>query len=152
QIQSITDSSQDKLLAVLITNVSDAIRKYCRRDFVLRNYDELYNGNGERRLLLREYPLVSVGSVRYRPVTVVKITNTNTANVQARVQITKDGVTLVRVNAGVKTVDTSVTFSANASLTSLVAAVNALGSGWSAQVVGDSTNYGGWPSADLYWP
>jgi hypothetical protein len=30
--------------------------------------------------------------------------------------------------------------------------VNALGNGWSAQVTGDSTNYGLWPSADLYCP
>jgi hypothetical protein len=152
QIQSITDTTQDKLLAVLITNVSDSIRKYCRRDFVLRNYDELYNGNGERRLLLRQYPLVSVDSVRYRPVTVAKVTNTLAANVQARVQVTSTGLTLIRVNAGVKSVDTSVTFASNQSLTALVAAVNALGNGWSAQVVGDATNYGGWPSADLYWP
>jgi hypothetical protein len=34
----------------------------------------------------------------------------------------------------------------------MAAAVSALGSGWSAQIVGDSTNYGSWPSADLYWP
>jgi len=32
------------------------------------------------------------------------------------------------------------------------AAVNAVGAGWSAQIVGDATNYGSWPSSDLYWP
>jgi len=75
-IQSITDGSQDALLNTLITACSDAIVKYCRRDFVAKSYDELYDGNADRRLLLREYPIQSVQSVRYRPVTVLKVTNT----------------------------------------------------------------------------
>src|SRR5689334_11109350 len=110
-------SSQDALLGVLITAASDAIEKYCRRDFIQTSYDELYSGNGQRQLMLRQYPLVSVQSVRYRPVTVLKITNTLAANVQARVTVTSTGLTLVRVNAGVKTTDTSVTFAANVTLT-----------------------------------
>src|SRR5947209_368980 len=150
QLQGV--SGVDSLINTLITAVSDAIEKYCMRDFFSKSYDELYNGNGQRRLLLREYPIISVESVRYRPVTVLKITNNATANVQARATVTSAGLTLVRVNAGVKTTDTSITYAGNGSLTALASAVNALGSGWSAQVVGDATNYGGWPSADLYWP
>jgi len=76
-------SSQDSLLGTLITAYSEAIEKYCRRRFVSTSYDELYDGTGERRLLLRQYPIQSVQSVRYRPVTVLKITNTTAANVQA---------------------------------------------------------------------
>jgi hypothetical protein len=140
------------VLQTLITAYSDAIEKYCRRRFVTWSYDELYDGSGDRRLLLRQYPIQSVQSVRYRPVTVLKITNTNLANVMARVQVTSTGLTLVRVNAGVKTTDTSCTFAANVTLSALAAAVNALGNGWSAQYVGDATNYGSWPSADLYVP
>ena len=41
------------VLQVLITAYSDAIEKYCRRRFVSTSYDELYNGTGDRRLLLR---------------------------------------------------------------------------------------------------
>src|SRR5712691_2240336 len=93
-IQTITDASQDALLNTLITAVSDAIAKYCRRDFVAKSYDELYDGNADRRLLLREYPIQSVQSVRYRPVTVLKVTNTVAANVQARVAVTSTGFTL----------------------------------------------------------
>jgi hypothetical protein len=68
------------------------------------------------------------------------------------VTVTSTGLTLFRNNGGVRSTDTSCTFAANTTLTALVAAVNALGNGWSAQVVGDATNYGGWPSADLYVP
>jgi hypothetical protein len=149
-LQGVT--SVDSLLSTLITAASDAIAKYCRRDFVSATYDELYSGNGDRKLMLREYPVISVQSVRYRPVTVLKVTNTNPANVQARASVTSTGLTLVRVNAGTSTTDTSCTFAGNPTLTALAAAVNAVGNGWSAQVVGDATNYGSWPSADLYWP
>jgi hypothetical protein len=92
--------------------------------------------------MLRQYPLVSVQSVRYPPVTVLKITNTDPTNVQARAAVTTIGLTLVRVKNGVKTTDTSITFAGNVTLTALAAAVNALGNGWSAQVTGDVTNYG----------
>jgi hypothetical protein len=140
------------LLQTLMTAASDAIEKYCRRDFPSTSYDELYSGNGDRKLMLRQYPIVSVQSVRYRPVTVIKITNTDPTNVQARVTVTSAGLTLLRVKNGLRTTDTSVTFGGNLTLTAVAAAVNALGSGWSAQVVGDATNYGSWPSNDLYWP
>jgi hypothetical protein len=53
------------------------------------------------------------------------------------------GLTLVRVNNGVKTTDISITFAGNVTLTALAAAANALG--WSAKVTGDATNYGSWP-------
>src|SRR4051794_24058184 len=150
-IQSITDSSQDTLLQALITALSDAIEKYCNRYLVARNFDELYNGSGDRRLLLREYPVQAVDSVRYRPVTVLKIQNTDTAtNQRATVAVTSTGLTLVRVASGVKTTDASVTFAGSPTLTAVANAVNALGGGWSAQAVGDATDYGKWPSADLY--
>jgi hypothetical protein len=139
-------SSVDALLQTLLTAASDAIQKWCRRDFVSTVYDELYSGSAQRELILRQYPIISVESVRYRPVTVIKITNTDPANVQARASVTSAGLKLVRVNAGVKSTDTSVTFAGNATLTAVAAAVNALGHGWSAQIVGDNTNYGSWPS------
>jgi hypothetical protein len=146
-------SNQDSLLGTLITAYSEAIEKYCRRRFVSTSYDELYDGNGERRMLLRQYPIQSVQAVRYRPVTVLKVTNTDATNVQARVTVLSTGLQLVGVKNGVKTTVTSgLTFAGNATLTALAAAVIAVGNSWSAQVVGDSTNYGSWPSADLYVP
>jgi hypothetical protein len=137
----------------LITAISDAIEKYCKRRFVSTAYDELYNGTGDRRIHLRQYPIQKVTSIRYRPVTVMKITNTVTANVQARVLVKSTGLELFRTSAGVSTTVTAgLDWVTNPTITALTAAVNALGSGWSAQAVGDSNNYGNWPSADLYVP
>jgi hypothetical protein len=152
-ISSITDASQDGLIQALVTGCSDAIEKWTRRRFVSRAYDETYNGSGDRRMLLRQYPIQSVQSVRYRPVTVLKVTNNTALNVQARVAVLSTGLQLVSVNTGVKTtVTTGLTFASNPTITTLAAAVTAVGNGWSGQIVGDSTNYGSWPSADLYIP
>jgi hypothetical protein len=157
-LQSITDNTQDALLGVLVAACSDAVAKYCRRDFSLRGYDELYNGNGDRRLLLRQYPVQAVQSVRYRLVTVLKISNTNPGlNQQARVQVASTGLILTRTASGVTTNDTSVTWANNPTLNAVAAAINALGNGWSAQIVGDpgatgTGDYGLWPATDLYVP
>jgi hypothetical protein len=131
----------------LITAASRAITKYCRRDFISASYDELYDGNGGRRLMLRQYPLLSVQSVRYRPVTGLKIINALANTPQARVMVTATGLSLVSVTAGVSTTQT-VSFAANLTVAALQTAINALGGGWSAQGQG----YDAWPSADLYCP
>ncbi len=150
------NAATDAVLQTLITAISDAIEKYCRRRFVSRAYDELYDGNGDRRLLLRQYPIQSVQSVRYRPVTVLKVINNATAqNQQARVQVTSTGLQLWRSASGAPITETLLTWAAYPTIDALANAVNALGNGWAAQIVGDAGltgDYGLWPSADLYVP
>jgi hypothetical protein len=143
-------SAASTTVSTLITAASRAIEKYCRRDFAQHTYDELYNGDGDRRLILRQYPLLSVQSVRYRPVTVIKITNNGNsgATVIARAEVTSTGITLTWATNGVYSTNTSCTFSGNNTITSLIAAINAVGSGWVAQ----DTGYGIWPAADIYCP
>ncbi len=158
-IQGQTQGGQyDTLISTLITSYSDAIEKYCRRRFVSHFFDELYNGSGDRRLLLRQYPIQSVTSVRYMPVTVAKATNTNTAlNQQARVQVTSTGLQCWRMASGVATTETLLTWAIYPTLTGLMNAVTALGNGWQGQIVGEASaqfqgDYGLWPAADLYVP
>lgn len=108
-------SDEAATIAALVSACSTAIEKYCRRDFVQTTYDELYSGNGDRRLFLRQYPIISIQSVRYRPVTVLKIINNDTAtNQQARVSVTAVGLTLYRNASGVPSTDTSITFAGSA--------------------------------------
>src|SRR5712692_6958043 len=131
-----SQNTDEPVISTLITGASRACRKYCRRDFTQTTYDELYSGTGDRRLFLRQFPLISVDSVRYRPVTVLKIINNLENTPQARVSVTSTGLKLVRVTSGVSTTDTSITFAGNVTLTALQAAVNALASGWSASSQG----------------
>ena len=88
--------------------------------------------------------------------TVLKVINNNTLlNQQARVQITSTGLQLTRMASGVAVTETLLTWAANPTLNALANAVNALGNGWAAQIVGDAGptgDYGLWPSADLYVP
>ena len=143
-----SQDSDEPAISTLITAASRAIIKYCRRDFNQTAYDELYNGTGDRRLLLRQCPLLSIQSVRYRPVTVLKIQN-NLANTPiARVTVATTGLTLFWQTSGVATTNTTITWANNVSVIAVQNAVNALGNGWSA--VG--TGYDQWPSADIYCP
>jgi hypothetical protein len=141
-------NTDEPTISTLISSVSRAIVRYCRRDFVQTDYDEVYSGSGERRLILRQYPLLKIASVRYRPVTVLKIQNTLAGTPIARVRVTSAGLTLTRVTSGSIVTDSSVTFAGNATMAALQAAVNALGNGW--QAVGQG--YDAWPALDLYCP
>jgi hypothetical protein len=153
-MQNYTPGSNDAVVSTLITAASEAIEKFCCRHFYSRSFDELYNGTGDRRLVLREYPIQSVQSVRYRPVTVLKIQNTDQlTNQRATVAVTSTGLTLTRVASGVVSTDTSSTFAGFPTLQGLVNNINGLGNGWTAQIVGvNPGDYGSWPSADLYVP
>src|SRR5262249_23485546 len=138
--------SDEPAIAAMITAASRAIQKYCRRGFASDTYDELYNGNGDRRLILRQFPIIGVQSLRYRPVTVLKIQN-NFANTPiARVAVTSTGIVLTRTTSGVAITDATLTFASNVTVLALQNAVNALGFGWTAAGAG----YDAWPAADMY--
>jgi hypothetical protein len=139
-------NSDEPVIATLIAAASKAVQRYCRRDFASTSYDELYRAPADGVLYLRQYPVISVQSVRANPLTVFQVKNSDTStNQQARVSVTGTGLSLVRVASAVKTTNT-VTFAANATLNALKAGVDALGSGWTSQV---ASAYGAWPSADL---
>jgi hypothetical protein len=159
EMQTVTETSgTDAIVGPLITACSDAIEKYCRRRFLSHFYDELYNGSGDKRLLLRQYPIQSVQSVRYMPVFVCQVGNFNTSqNQQARVSITSTGLQCWRMASGVAFTETLLTWASYPTLTALMNAVTALGNGWQGQVITSATgqfagDYGNWPSADLYVP
>jgi hypothetical protein len=57
-------SSDDALLARLITDVSGAIYAYlCRSTLLPRVVNERYDGNGKERLYLRNYPVTAISSL-----------------------------------------------------------------------------------------
>ena len=90
--------------------------------------------------------------MRYRPVTAIKIINNNAGlNQQARVTVSSTGLTLVAVASGVSHPARRSPSPATPRCRRWPRRSTRLGSGWSAQVVGDpGGDYGLWPSADLY--
>jgi hypothetical protein len=144
-------STENSIIDALTAAVSSAVRKYCRRDFDSRSYDELYDGGAEE-IVLRHYPVQSVTSVRCNPASVLEVCNTlTTTNQQATVEVRSTGLALTRIASGVSSTDTSVTFATYPTLQGCADAVAALGNGWAARVAGSPTgDYGLWPSSDLY--
>lgn len=60
---SLADTSQDASFERTIKAVSDFIEGYCGRHFEKATYTEKYRGNGRQKLLLNQYPIISVASV-----------------------------------------------------------------------------------------
>jgi hypothetical protein len=145
--QSTFSSAENDVIAALVTAASRAVRRYCKREFDSQTFDELYGGRGDARLILDQYPILSVARVAGGPRTVLTIRNTASANQRATVAVTATGLTLVRVASGVTSSDTSVTWAGNVTLQAVRDAVNGLGNGWSASLP-DST-YALRASADL---
>lgn len=57
------DLTKDSLLEFLINATSERIEKYCSRHFEKATYIEYYMGHERQRLLLNQYPIVSIASV-----------------------------------------------------------------------------------------
>ena len=137
----------NELVDTAIGVATAIIESYCRRTFISTSYTERYNGTGDGVLTLDNFPVTVLARVATSRSTAVQITNTDdSTNQRAQVQVTSTGLTLTRMASGVSNSDT-IAFSDYATITLLVAAVNALSGGWSATTQGD---FGPWPSADLY--
>lgn len=139
------NSSDDTILTDILNAASDLVERYLNRNILSASYDELYHGNGYRTLRLNQYPVTAIARVATGPTTVLNISNTDTANSRATVQVTSSGLTLTRVASGVTTTGT-VTFASNVTVQAVATAVSALGGGWTATALEPYTT---WASADL---
>src|SRR5262245_27468818 len=139
-------AAENTTLDALIAAVSAAIERWCGRNFVSTQYDEIYDGRGQRELVLQHFPLISVDRVAHQPTAVLRVQNTSASVQRATVQVTGTGLALTRVAAGVSATDT-LTFAVNVTLTALATAINALGNGWSASLASDE--FANRASADL---
>lgn len=58
-----SDTTQDNWLDALRIAAEAEIKTYCARDFEKADYLEIYSGNGQSRLPLRQYPVTAVRNV-----------------------------------------------------------------------------------------
>lgn len=63
----ITKDTEDSILGDLINAASEFAFRWTGRRFLQATYTEVYEGNGEMELFLRNYPLISVASVNDDP-------------------------------------------------------------------------------------
>jgi hypothetical protein len=59
----VTTSSDDDLIQRLIASASAFARTYVSRDLTKTDYDQWFNGNGQPRLMLPQFPVISVTTV-----------------------------------------------------------------------------------------
>ena len=141
----ITHTDDDTLIGYLVSRATSAIERYCDRTLTTTTYREFYDGTGTNDLALREYPITAVTLLSTSRQDVVRIVNTNADAYNAYMTVDATSMSLVVVggaNAGTDTLTL-----ADYTITELAAAINALGTGWTA--TNDNTLLGVWESAEI---
>jgi hypothetical protein len=144
-------SADDNAIDALISAASAQIQNFCQRTFGSTAYDELYSGTAGRILMLKNFPIVSVQSVRFRPTAVLKIRNIDTAaNQRARVWLDSANLYCQETASAAITLHT-LAFADYPTLGAMATQINSslAASGWEAQT---SAGYENWPTTDLYPP
>jgi hypothetical protein len=143
----------DALLDNLINRASDAIEKYCDRTFDSTAYREQYDGDGDKNLFVNQYPVTAVTMVSVGIHNAISITNTSSDAFNAYVTVGETGdlstsLSLV-VQGGTNDGTSTLNFAARATytLSSLVTAINAVGSGWAATLALSSQQY--WDACEI---
>jgi hypothetical protein len=129
-------------ISSLHTSVEAWVKRYCRRDFELTNYKEVYDGSNTDTIFLKQYPIVNITRVAIGRRKIIDITNTSSTTT-ASVSVNDTG--LVLVKDGVS--DSTIIFATYATMNDICTAVNALGNGWQALLQG--VDYGGFLSSEL---
>lgn len=142
------NSSNPAYLSSLITAASDSIRRVCNRDFSQATYTEYYSGGIYIRepLRLRQFPVLEITRVATNPRPALQVQNVDSGtNQRATVETTTTALRLFRI-ASATPVTNDLAYATYPTISSMAAAVNALGAGWSAQTIDQFAN---WPVADL---
>ena len=135
------DLDPDGQVEALVNAVDKFITNYCKRTFDPTSYTEYHNGSGLSSFCVDNFPITAVTRLAFGGRAAIRICNTNTSS-KASVSVNTTGVVL-NYNG---TANSTCTFASYTTLTTLVAAINAI-SGWSAELVDSS--YGPYLSSEL---
>lgn len=58
------DYSKDKIIERMINTFSDQISRYCNRKFIAETYSEFYTGLGSTKIVLNQFPVNKITSVK----------------------------------------------------------------------------------------
>lgn len=97
-------SGDDALIERLINAESTRIERYCDRNFRKQSYRESYNGSGQRRLRLRNFPVISVTRVAIGSKLAFTVTSDTSTDLRAIVEVRDNRLDLTRhASDGTKT-------------------------------------------------
>jgi len=130
---SITDSASDALLESAIDRATALIEAVCDRELKARTHYEWAMPRGERSLVVRHSPIVSVDLVAYGRTPAMAITSdTSATDVVATVGFDGSILRLYKVAADGTTSTASLSVSTYATTSALVSEIQSAVSGWSA--------------------
>lgn len=149
-------------LAPILVSATKAIETYCRRPLVLTLIDRYYRPGRTRKINLHTWPIAPDIRLKCDLVTAITLTNTSVGNTIAYVGMTPSSaynltpsvLTLYWTDVSGATHTQSFTLSTYATIGALGTAINAVGSGWRANVVGNSysgQNLSTWPTSELLY-
>lgn len=141
----ITTSDDDDLLTALIARATSMIYAFCGRTLLSATYRERYDGTGDRDLWLNETPITAITMVSLGLDDLISVQNTNSDAYNAHASVDTTNLELV-VQGGTNDGTDTLTL-ADYTATQLVAAINALGTGWAAVLL--ISDDGVWESAEL---
>jgi len=142
-LDEVGSNEEDRIQDVL-TEVETYVSTFCRRTFESTSYSlERYNGKGYQTINLNQYPVTIVDRVAIGFRNAISIKNTNTGT-SASVSVSSTGLRLI-LDGTADSAD--LTFVTNATISSMVTAINAIGSGWVAVL--ENSTYGSFKSSDL---
>ena len=143
-----TSDISDADLTILIDAASASFERLAHRTFNSTAWTERYDGVCSDTLILNQYPIISVSRVVIGSNEALLVQNTDaTTNQRAAVRVTSTGLTLTRMASATETTS-SLLFATYTTITTLAAAIEALGSGWDATIVSGFDNF---PTAWLFY-
>lgn len=129
------------LYATIRDSVEEWVKSYCGRTFDSTSYKERYNGSGTSKLILKQYPIVSIERLALSSIDVIRV-RCSDATTHAVVSVTSTGVVLRKDGVS----NSTVLFATYTTLSAVVAAINLI-SGWEAVI--ESSTYNSYKSTEL---
>lgn len=128
------------LVSSILTSTDKYVKDYCRREFESATYSETHDGKSGS-IFLNEYPVTALSRIAVGRDEAFSVNNTNTTSYAT---CSCDGTNFtVNLNGS----DSDLSLASYTTLTTLVAAINALGSGWTATL--SASSYGAILSSEI---
>ena len=138
-MENVDDINIFSSLADRITSMANT---YCNRIFEADDYVEYHRGKGKNTIYVKNPPINTLSRVAIGSQTVMYVYNTSTYTT-AFVTVNSTGIVLTKDG----TADSTCTFAAYTTMTTMVDAINAIGSGWVAVL--SNTTYANYKSNEL---
>ena len=137
------DQEQEtEIIGSIQEGVEKWVKNYCHKDFESTDYSEYYSGEGNLYLQLDHYPITALTRVATGRRTAIRVYNSSTAT-SATVSVNSMGLVFTKDD----TSDSTITFTAYTTMSTVVSAINLLGNGWTATI--ESSDYSSFKSSEL---